>query len=145
MTKAEFIRSQRALYPDESIPNFVIILNTPVLMDNPAPQATVPKQITIEQAKALVPDAEAFAISETRTYDRLLDAFGQKRMDWVADNIRTLVAGGVMSVETATALSALMAQTELDPNWESQVVLSPSMAAGFVVIDTTDVMEALNL
>ena len=143
-TKAEFINAQRLLYPTEPIASFTSILNTPVLVANPEPQATVQKVLTINEAFAVVPDAEAFDIGETKAYDRILDAFSQGRMDWVQDNIKTLVAKGIMTLPTAQALGELMAQTELDPDWQAQVMLSPASAAGFGVILTSDVEEALS-
>jgi hypothetical protein len=143
LSKSDFIREQKALYPKEPIASFASMLNTPILVDNPKPQATIQKPITIDQAFAIVPDTEAFAISETRTYDRLLDAFNQGRMDWVQNNISTLIAGGKMSSETAQALSALMTQTEPDPNWQPKVYLSPAQVAGFDIIYTNEIEEAL--
>ena len=128
---------------EKNIPLFTSALNTQSMVANPVPRGTVPKQITIEQAFALVPNVEAFPISETRTYDRLLDAFQRGRMDWVQDNITTLVNGGKMTLPTAQALGGLMAQTELDPNWQAQILASSAELAGYGLIYCNEVEEAL--
>ena len=143
-TKLEWIKAQYTASQEKNIPTFTSALNTQSLVSNPAPQGTVPKAITINEAFSIVPDVEAFAISETRTYDRLLDAFNHGRMDWVQDNIKTLIAGNKMTVATANALGAHMAQTEPDPNWQVQVLLSPAQQAGFDVVYVDEVVEALN-
>ena len=143
-TKLEWIKAQYTASQEKDISTFTSALNTQSLVSNPVPQGIVPKAITINEAFSIVPDAEAFEISETRTYDRLLDAFNHGRMDWVQDNIKTLIAGNKMTVATANALGALMAQTEPDPNWQAQVLLSPAQQAGFDVVYVDEVVEALN-
>lgn len=143
MTKQEWILQQYNLSPEKNIPLFTSLLNTKALVPNPVPQPTVPKAFTIEQAFAVVPDAEAFAISETRTYERLLDAFNQGRMDWVQDNIKTLIAGGKLTLPTAQAIGALMAQTKLDPSWQAQIMASPAELAGFGMVYVNEVEESI--
>ena len=143
MTKDEWIREQYNSATEKNIALFTSALNTQSLVANPIPRATVPKRIDIKQAFDIVPVAESFTISETRTYGRLLDAFQQGRMDWVQDNIKTLVAGGKMTLLTAQSLGVLMAQTELDPNWQPQVMASPAELAGYELIYRSEVEEAL--
>ena len=143
MTKSEWIREQYNASTEKNIALFTSALNTQTLVANPAARVTVPKQITIEQAFILVPNVETFPISETRTYDRLLDAFQRGRMDWVQDNITTLVNGGKMTLPTAQALGTLIAQTELDPNWEPQIIASPAQLAGYGLIQVNDIEMAL--
>ena len=141
--KQQWILAQYNASTEKNIALFTSDLNTQSLVANPVAKATIPKKLTIEQAFALVPNVEAFPISETRTYDRLLDAFQQGRMDWVQDNITTLVNGGKMTLPTAQALGALMAQTELDPNWQPQIMASPTQLAGYGVIYCDEVEQAL--
>ena len=141
--KHQWILTRYNASSEKNIPLFTSAINTQSLVANPVSRATVPKPITIEQAFALVPNVEAFPISETRTYDRLLDAFQRGRMDWVQDNITTLVNGGKMTLPTAQALGALMAQTELDPNWQSQIMASPAELAGYGLIYSNEVEEAM--
>ena len=143
MTKSEWIRARYSASTEKNIALFTSALNTQTLVANPAARVTVPKQITIEQAFILVPNVETFPISETRTYDRLLDAFQRGRMDWVQDNITTLVNGGKMTLPTAQALGTLIAQTELDPNWEPQIIASPAQLAGYGLIQVNDIEMAL--
>ncbi len=145
MDKQQWIKSQsQALNITNPNDLWSYLLTTQIEIENTAPQNNAPKLPTIEQAFSIVPDAEAFAISETRTYDRLLDAFRQGRMDWVQHNIATLIAGGIMSSATAQALGALMAQTEPDPNWQSTVKVPMYVAAGFDSLSLYEVMEALS-
>lgn len=143
MNKINWIKLQLANYPNQPPSLLTSVLNTQSWVSNPVPRATVPKQITIEQAFALVPNVETFPISETRTYSRLLEAFQQGRIDWVQDNITTLVNGGKMTLSTAQALGTLMAETELDPNWQAQILASPAQLAGYGVIQVNDIDEAL--
>jgi len=141
MTKLQWIKSQ--IINGESPSTTASRLNTLQEYDNPvivAPQTQKP--ITINDAAALVPPSEAFEIAETKTYDRLLDAFAKGRMDWVQGNIQTLVAGDKMSVQTATALGALMAETIPDPNWTAKIIRTPAQFAGFDAVLLNEVVEA---
>lgn len=143
--KAQWIRDQYTLSTEKSVPLFTTLLNTKSLVSNPDPQPTVAKRFTVKEAFKVVPDAELFPISESNTYRLgLLPAFEAGRMDWVQDNIKTLIAGGIMTPETAAAIGVLMAQTELDPNWQAQIMASPAELAGFGLIKVSDVNEALD-
>ena len=141
--KQLWIRARHSASTEKNIALFTSAMNTETMVVNPAPSTNVPKRIDIKQAFDLVTDTEAFAISETRTYDRLLDAFKQGRMDWVQDNIQTLIAGGKMTVPTAQALGALMAQTEPDPNRPPLIMASPAQLAGHELILCDEVVKAL--
>ena len=141
--KQLWIRARYATFTPQNVALFTSAMNTQTMVVNPAPLTNVPKRIDIKQAFDLVPDTEAFAISETRTYDRLLDAFKQGRMDWVQDNIQTLIAGGKMTVATAQALAALMSQTEPDPNRPALILASPAQLAGHGLILCDEVEAAL--
>ena len=142
-TKQLWIRAQYATFIPQNVALFTAAMNRQSQVTNPAPITNVPKRIDIKQAFDLVPDTEAFAISETRTYDRLLDAFDKGRMDWVQDNIKVLIAGGKMTVATAQALAALMAQTEPDPNRPPLILASPAQLAEHGLILCDEVVEAL--
>jgi hypothetical protein len=144
MDKQQWIKSQsQALNITNPNDLWSYLLTTQIEIENTTPQNNAPKLPTIEQAFSIVPDAEAFAISETRTYDRLLDAFRQGRMDWVQHNITTLIAGGIMSLTTAQAIGQLMAETELDPNWQPTVKVPMYVAAGFQSLSLEEVIDAL--
>ena len=141
--KQLWIRARHSASTEKNIALFTSAMNTQTMVTNPAPLTNVPKRIDIKQAFDLVLDTEAFAISETRTYDRLLDAFDKGRMDWVQDNIKVLIAGGKMTVATAQALATLMAQTEPDPNRPPLILASPAQLAGHGLILCDEVEAAL--
>jgi hypothetical protein len=73
----------------------------------------------------------------------LIPALQSGDVGFIQDNITTLVAGGVMSPETAQALGALMAQTEPDPNWQPTVKVPMYVAAGFDSLSLQDTIDTL--
>lgn len=145
MSKQQWIKSQSLLLNITNANDlWSYLLTTQVEIENKLPRLDVPKLPTIEEAFAVVSEAEVFAISETKTYDRLLDAFSKGRMDWVQDNITTLVAGGKMSPETAQALKMLMTKTEPDPNWHPTIKVEAYVSAGFDSLSLQEVIDALS-
>ena len=143
MTKEEWLLTQIAQFPELSARELASKLNDKVLVDNPTPIGQVPVITTLEEVSAKVTDTEVLAIAESPIYDRILDALNQGRPDWIFGNLTTLKRGGKLSQVSFDAVVALLQKTELDPNYQAQVWLSPAELAGFGVILVSDVEELL--
>ena len=145
MNKQQWIKSQsQALNITNPNDLWSILLTTLVEVANPTPQGTVPKPLDIREAFTLIPNSEKLPISESVTYRQgLIPALQSGNMGFVEDNITTLVVGGLMSPETAQALSALLAETELDPNWQPTIKVPLYVSAGFDSLTLNEVVEAL--
>lgn len=121
------------------------LLNNKPLIPNSVPQQQLPKTVTIENVIGLVTPQERFAISETRTYDRMLDAANQGRFDWVLGNLETLLGGGVISQGSYDGIVAKFQETELDPNYQTQILgQSKAEELGIYPVSEIDVQGALN-
>lgn len=143
MTKQEWLLTQISQFPELSARELASKLNDKVLVDNPTPIGQVPVITTLEEVSAKVTDTEVLAIAESPIYDRILDALNQGRPDWIFGNLTTLKRGGKLSQVSFDAVVALLQKTELDPNYQAQVWLSPAELAGFGVILVSDVEELL--
>ena len=143
MTKQEWLLTQISQFPELSARELASKLNDKVLVDNPTPIGQVPVITTLEEVSAKVTDTEVLAMAESPIYDRILDALNQGRPDWIFGNLTTLKRGGKLSQVSFDAVVALLQKTELDPNYQAQVWLSPAELAGFGVILVSDVEELL--
>jgi hypothetical protein len=145
MNKQQWIKSQsQALNITNHNDLWSYLLTTQVEVTNTATRLDAPKPIDIREAFTLIPDAEKFPISESLTYRQgLIPALQAGDIRFIQDNITTLVAGGIMSSETAQALGALMAETEPDPNWQPTVKVPMYVAAGFTELTLDEVVDAL--
>lgn len=129
----------------QNYPAIAALLNNKPLIPNPIPQQQVPKQVTIEDVVGLVTSQERFVIAETKTYDRILDAARQNRFDWMLGNLQTLLSGGVISQGSYDAIVAKFQETELDPNYQPQILgQSKAEELGIYPVSEIDVQGALN-
>jgi hypothetical protein len=145
MNKQEWLLNQIAQFPELSARELVSKLNDKVLVNNPQPQQQVPVITTLEEVSDKVTDTEVFAIGETEAYKRILDAINQNRPDWIVGNLTTLKRGGKLSQESYDAILVLLQRTELDPNYQAQILISPAELAGFGVILVSEVEELMNV
>ena len=145
MTKQEWLLNQIAQFPELSARELASYLNDKVLVDNPTPIGQVPIVPTLEEALAIVTDNEVLAIAESPVYDKILDALNQNRPDWIVNNLTTLKRGGKLSEVSFDAILVLLQRTELDPNYQSQILISPAELAGFGVILVSEVEELMNV
>ena len=145
MNKQEWLLNQIAQFPELSARELASYLNDKVLVDNPTPIGQVPIVPTLEEALAIVKDNEVLAIAESPVYDKILDALNQNRPDWIVNNLTTLKRGGKLSQESFDAILALLQRTELDPNYQSQILISPAELAGYGVILVSEVEELMNV
>ena len=141
MTKQEWLLTQIAQFPELSARQLASYLNDKILVDNPNPIGQVPVVPTLEEVSAKVADNEVFEIGETEAYKRILDALNQNRPDWIIGNLTTLKRGGKLSQESYDAILVLLQRTELDPNYQEQILISPAELAGYGVILVSDVEE----
>ena len=144
MNKQEWLLTRIAQFPELSARQLASYLNDKVLVDNPTPIGQVPIVPTLEEALAIVTDNEVLAIAESPVYDKILDALNQNRPDWIVNNLTTLKRGGKLSQESYDAILVLLQRTELDPNYQSQILISPAELAGYGVILVSEVEELMN-
>ena len=143
MNKQEWLLNQIAQFPELSARELASYFNDKVLVDNPTPIGQVPVVPTLEEVSSKVADNEVFVIGETEAYKRILDALNQNRPDWIVGNLTTLKRGGKLSQESYDAILVLLQSTELDPNYQEQILISPAELAGYGVILVSDVEELM--
>ena len=143
MNKQEWLLNQIAQFPELSARELASYLNDKQLINNPTPIGQVPVVPTLEEVSAKVADNEVFVIGETEAYKRILDALSRNRPDWIVGNLTTLKRGGKLSQESYDAILALLQRTELDPNYQEQILTSPAELAGYGIILVNEVEELL--
>lgn len=143
MNKQQWLLTQIAKFPELSARELASKLNDKVLVDNPLPQQQIPILPTLEEALGIVTPEEQFAIAETWTYDRLLSSINQQRWDLVAVNLETLKNGQLLSEDSYGKIIALLRKTKPDPNYQTQVWLSPAENAGFKDVLVNEIEELL--
>jgi hypothetical protein len=145
MNKQEWLLIQIAQFPELSARELASYLNDKQLINNPTPIGQVPVVPTLEEVSAKVADDEVFVIGETEAYKRILDALSRNRPDWIVGNLTTLKRGGKLSQESYDAILVLLQRTELDPNYQKQILISPAELAGYEVVSVNEIEELLNL
>jgi|694.fasta_scaffold03479_25 hypothetical protein len=143
MTKQEWLLSQIAQFPQLSARELTSYLNDKVLVDNPVPIGQVSVVPTVEEVSTIVTDSEVLAIAESPVYLRILDAITQNRPDWIVGNLTTLKRGGKLTQASFDAIIALLQRTQLDPNYQAQILITPAELAGYGAILVSDVEELL--
>jgi hypothetical protein len=143
MTKQQWLLSQIEQFPELSPRELTSYLNDKVLVDNPVPIGQVSVTTTLEEVSAVVTDAEVLAIAESPVYNKILDAINQNRLDWIVGNLTTLKRGGKLSQESYDAILVLLQRTQLDPNYQAQILVSPAELAGYGAILVSDVEELI--
>ena len=145
MTKQEWLLTQIAQFPELSARELTGKLNEKTLVDNPFPQQRIPLLPTQEEVLAIVKEEEKFPISETKTYDRILSAISQGRIDLIVVGLATLKAGKLLSEDSYNKLVALLQQSQPDPNYQLQIWLSLVELAGYGFILVSEVEELMNV
>ena len=143
MHKQEWLLTQIAQLPELSARELAAKLNDKILVDNPEPQNTVPLLPTLEQALAVLTPKERFQITETWTYDRILQAINQQDWQLVIVSLSILKDGNVLSQESCDKLIKLLQQTQPDPNYQAQIWLSTVELAGFDVVLVNEIEELI--
>ena len=141
MNKQQWLLNQITQFSELSARELASKLNDKELVSNLQAQQQVPIVPTLEEVLAIVKDNEVFVIGETEAYKRILDALNQNRPDWIVGNLTTLKRGLKLSQESYDAILVLLQSTELDPNYQEQILISPAELAGYGVILVSDVEE----
>lgn len=142
MTKAEWIYSQ--LIKDETASSMASRLNTPIEIDNPSPQAQVPKPINLVELRAEIPDLEAFRVLYSKLWDRITQALATDDLVTVNNHVLALLAGGVISEETVIKLGKYMSVTMPDPTWQARISISPAQLAGYGLVLVDEIQSAID-
>jgi hypothetical protein len=145
MTKQEWLLTQIKQFPQLSARELTSLLNDKVSVDNPTPIGQVLVVTTLEEVSAVVTDAEVLALAESPVYLRILDAITQNRPDWIVGNLFTLKRGRKLSQQSYDAILVLLQRTELDPNYQEQILISPAELAGYDFVLVSDVEELMNV
>jgi hypothetical protein len=92
---------------------------------------------------AVVTPQEAFNISETRTYDRILEAFNQRNTSNLISYLGVLKGGNVLSESSYDKLINLLQKTQLDPSYQSQVLMSEAELARFDLVLVNEIEDLI--
>lgn len=141
-TKTEWIISQ--LQSKESPNEAASRFNTPITIANPVTQKQVPAKIDLIAIRGLVPDDEAFKVTNTLIWGLITEAIKKNDLIVVASHIKSLVGGGVLSEATVAKIMPFISATVLDSNWTAEVTVSPAQLAGFDYILVSEVQEAID-
>ncbi len=143
-TKAEWIRENYD--PELSIREWVSFANTPTLVNNPNLQGEVPKPLSfIEFASNLTPNDRRILQNES-AYQSLLVNFNKGDLPAIQADLQNLTTTPSISQDAINVLDTAIYESTMtipDPNWETQVMLSPAQLAGFDVVLVDEVEEAL--
>jgi hypothetical protein len=145
MTKQEWLLSQIERFPTLSARELASYLNDKASVDNPTPIGQVSVVTTLQEVSAVVADNEVLAIAESPIYDKILNAIAQNRLDWIVANLTVLKRGGKLSQVSYDAILVLLQRTELDPNYQDQISISPAELAGYDFVLVSDVEELMNV
>jgi hypothetical protein len=145
MTKQQWLLSQIEKFPQLSARQIASYLNDKQLIDNPTPIGQVSVVTTLEEVSAVVTDAEVYEIGETEAYKRILNALEKDNVNWIVGNLIILNRGGKLSKASYDAILKLLQRTELDPNYQAQILITPAQLAGYDFVLVSDVEELMNV
>ncbi len=144
MNKQEWLLTQIAQFPKLSARELTGKLNDKVLVNNPEPQQQIAVFPTLQEVLALVTPQESFNISETRTYDRILEAFNQGNISNMITYLGILKGGdNGLSESSYNKLISMLQRTQPDPNYQPKVLMSPAELAGFGIVLVNEVEELI--
>lgn len=141
MNKQDWLLSQIKKFPVLSARELTARLNDKKLVDNPKPQEQLPVLPTLKEALSIVTPEEAFNVSETNTYDRILESFNIKDFEGVKNYLFVLKSGGILSDTSYNLLIELLDKTEPDPNYKKEVWISEAELAGFGIVLVNEVED----
>lgn len=143
MNKQEWLFTQIKKFPKLSARELTAKLNDKKLVDNPEPQQQVAVLPSLAEVLAVVTPQEAFKISETRTYDRILEAFNQRNISNIIINLGILKSGDILSDSSYTKLINLLQRLQLDPSYQPKVLMSEAELLGFDLVLVNEIDELL--
>ena len=143
MNKQEWLLTQIKKFPKLSARELTAKLNDKVLVDNPEPQQQIAVLPSLDEVLAVVTPQEAFNISETRTYDRILESFNQRNTSNIIINLGILKSGDILSDSSYTKLINLLQRLQLDPSYQPKVLMSEAELLGFDLVLVNEIDELL--
>ncbi|WP_375491149.1 hypothetical protein [uncultured Nostoc sp.] len=142
-TKQEWIASQLPNYPNQSAAEICSELNTKRLIDNPVPITEIPKPVTVDEISALLDSATRFKVQQTETWKFILSDYASGISKYFIPNLENLLGGGIINQQQHDTIIALLQQTIPDPSYQSQINISPAQEAGFDLVYTDEILNAL--
>lgn len=135
-TPGEWALSVKA--QEESLEELIARVNEERFYENSEKQKQVPIQIDLKKVRELVSDKEAFDVLDSNIWVLTIDAVKNNDFQAVASNIKAMVAGQLITKESATKLSTALKATQLDPSYQKQIYTSLSAQAGYEKINLED-------
>ena len=122
-SKKEWALSQRLA--EESYTELVARLNAPIESPNPEPQKQVPALIDLNEIRKEVSEREAFAVMNSNIWPLVKGALKTGDIDSIKSDLSSMVAGELISPNSAKKLEKLLNRTIADPTYQAVVKLSP--------------------
>ncbi len=123
---------------EESLEELIARVNEERLYENPEKQKQVSIPIDLKEVRELVSDKEAFDVLDSNIWTLTMDAIKNNDFKAVASNIKAMVAGKLITPESAAKLSIALKATQLDPSYQKQIYTSLSAQAGYEKIKLED-------
>ena len=142
LSKTDWIKSQ--LMTGESSSDAASRLNSITIIPNPTPRAQVSKPIDLIALRASIPDIEAFKVLSNPIWDRITDAIKIGDLVTISYHMAALLAGNLISPATVAIVAPILQQTQLDPNWQATIAISPARLAGFDLVLVDEVENAIS-
>ncbi|QLE42269.1 hypothetical protein FD723_18795 [Nostoc sp. C052] len=143
--KSELAKSEyTALVQSQDYPAIASLLNKKPLIPNPVGQITVDKLPTILELFAAITPAEAIEIYKIPglVADIRVAADSKNKASLQA---YLVIVSGLLSQQSKDAVQILLNQTQLDPNYQSQIPgQSKAEQLGVYPVSPSQVQEALN-
>jgi hypothetical protein len=139
--KQDWIQSQLPNYPNQSAAEICSQLNTKRLINNPIPITEVPKPVSVDDVSALLDPATRFKVQQTETWKFILSDYSLGISKYFIPNLENLLGGGIISQQQHDTILALLQQTIPDPNYQSQINISPAEEAGFGLVYTDEILN----
>jgi hypothetical protein len=135
-TPGEWALSVKA--QEESLEELIARVNEERFYENSEKQKQVPIQVDLKKVRELVSDKEAFDVLDSNIWILTIDAVKNNDFQAVASNIKAMVAGQLITKESAAKLSTALKATQLDPSYQKQIYTSLSAQAGYEKINLED-------
>lgn len=134
------------LVEKQDYPAIASKLNQKPLIDNPEPQATVPKMLTTKDADILfelLSEEEAQAIAMfPNMLERLTSSFSQNDRRMILQSYKIIKSK--LTPENQAAIENYLNQTEPDPNYQPQIQGQSRAEVLGISVDEHDIQAALN-
>jgi hypothetical protein len=135
-TPSEWALSIKA--QEESLEELIVRVNEKRWYENPEKQEKVPVPVDLKKVRELVSDKEAFDVLNSNIWTLTLEAVKHSDFQSVASNIKAMVAGELLSKESAVKLTAALKATQLDPTYQKHIYTSLCALNGYEEIKLTD-------